>query len=202
MKNNIWRIVITLVVLISGGKYGYDKFENRTDIDFVMIDPVTNDTIVYDANELQKHPDKIYNKRNINNIKSLTFHHTATDTLTSIDNIAKYHVEYNNWSGIGYHGVIKRDGTFVMTNTIETLSYHNRGENSTSIGIVFLGNYEKYDLTKEQIEMAKYVSKALDIVFDLEEIRAHKDVPGASTACCGKNAYVQLTNEGIFKNNK
>lgn len=202
MKNNIWRIVIALVVLISGGKYGYDKFENRTDVDFVMIDPVTNDTITFKANELQKHPEKVYRKRDIRNIKSLTFHHTASDTLTSVDDIAKYHVEYNDWSGIGYHGVIKRDGTFVMTNTIETLSYHNKGENSTSIGIVFMGNYEKYELNEAQIEAAKYISKALDIVFDFEEIRGHKDAPGASTLCCGKYAYKQLTDEGIFKNNK
>ena len=202
MKNNIWRIVLALVVLISGGKYGYDKFENATGVDFVMIDPVTNDTISFKAKDIAKNPDKVYKNRDIRKIKSLTFHHTASDTLTTVEQIAKYHVEVNDWAGIGYHGVIKRDGTFVMTNSIETLSYHNSGENATSIGIVFMGNYENYELNDKQIEAAKYISKALDIVFDFEEIRAHKDVKGASTLCCGKNAYRQLTEAGIFKNNK
>ncbi len=77
------------------------------------------------------------------------------------------------------------DGTTYQTNRLESISYHARQANSTSIGIAFAGNLMGTEPTAAQLEgggrLLAYLMQKLDLTGD--NIKGHKDfVP---TACPG-----------------
>jgi len=53
--------------------------------------------------------------------------------------IRDWHVNGNGWSDIGYHWVIRRDGTIEAGRPEEKSGAHVKGHNSDSIGIVWVG---------------------------------------------------------------
>jgi N-acetylmuramoyl-L-alanine amidase len=58
-------------------------------------------------------------------------HHTAAD-------IDRWHKQ-RGWSGIGYHYVIRLDGTTETGRPLERVGAHVAGHNSDSIGIAYVG---------------------------------------------------------------
>ena len=117
----------------------------------------------------------------------------------NIDDLANWHVNGNNWPGIGYHGAIKKDGTYLVLNDIETLSYHSKGSNRTMIGICFMGDANDKPLTPNQIKTAKIMLEAFCLEMDIEKSVGHRDV--RATKCPGNHGYKQLKQEGLFFNN-
>jgi len=55
------------------------------------------------------------------------------------DTIREWHVHGNGWNDIGYHYVIRRDGTVERGRPVEVAGAHTKGENLTSIGICLIG---------------------------------------------------------------
>ena len=55
------------------------------------------------------------------------------------DEIRLWHTRDNGWSDIGYHYVIKRDGTIEGGRPEEVPGAHTRGHNTNSIGICMVG---------------------------------------------------------------
>ena len=60
-----------------------------------------------------------------------------------VDDIRKWHLK-RGWSDIGYHYVIRRDGTVEVGRPVEKAGAHCRGHNEASIGICLVGGMEKY----------------------------------------------------------
>lgn len=67
------------------------------------------------------------------------------------------HVKTNGWAAIGYHVVIKRDGTIEAGRPLDTVGAHAEGINSASVGVCLIGglNGKRTDpflknFTKEQ----------------------------------------------------
>lgn len=58
-----------------------------------------------------------------------------------VEEIRKWHVEGNSWTDIGYHYVIRRDGTIEDGRPIERPGAHVKGHNSNSIGIAWVGGW-------------------------------------------------------------
>lgn len=87
----------------------------------------------------------------------------CADTPSTMDIGAKeirdWHVKDNGWSDIGYHYIIRRDGTLETGRNIETIGAHVSGHNKNSIGICLVGGKpignQKKDInlfTIEQLE--------------------------------------------------
>lgn len=85
-------------------------------------------------------------------IDTLIIHCSATppDMDIGTDEIRKWHVEGNGWSGIGYHYVVRRNGVIETGRDLdsdgdidEEIGAHARGFNSHSLGICMVGGIDE-----------------------------------------------------------
>lgn len=60
------------------------------------------------------------------------------------ETIRKWHLD-RGWSDIGYHYVIKKDGTVEEGRSMRRIGSHVRGKNTGSIGICWVGGYDGVD---------------------------------------------------------
>lgn len=74
-------------------------------------------------------------------IDKLIIHCAATkpDMDIGVKEIRKWHVEGNGWKDIGYHFVIRRDGTVEVGRDLNQIGAHAQGQNTGSIGICLVG---------------------------------------------------------------
>lgn len=192
MKKNLIRLILA-AALGFGGNEGYQfAIENYGETEIVMPDGTT-----YEAKDITRHPDKVFKKRNLDNVKGIVWHHAAWETQ-DIEKIASWHVNGNNWAGIGYHGAIKKDGTYLVLNDLETLSYHAKGSNSKYVGICFMADGEKDGFTDNQLKTAKYILEAFCQEMDIQESLGHRDTKGAATKCPSDLGYKQLQENDIL----
>lgn len=158
---------------------------NLIDHDF---DELTGPTvpIVDVVDSLPQDPNNDYPSRPLTQVTSLVIHHTATPLVTTLEAIANYHVNIKGWPGIGYHFVIRADGTIFLTNYLQTMSYHAGAYNPISIGIALLGDYTYDQPTNAQITSANsLVSYLQGQVPSAEIVEAHGQLQGMSTQCPG-----------------
>jgi N-acetylmuramoyl-L-alanine amidase len=74
-------------------------------------------------------------------IKKVIIHcaDTPADMDVGVDEIRRWHVEERGWSDVGYHWVIRRDGSVEKGRDESVTGAHVRGHNTGSIGICLLG---------------------------------------------------------------
>ena len=97
-------------------------------------------------------------------------HHTASPDW-SVDRIRKIHVEENGWSDVGYHYIIRADGTIEKGRDINTIGAHAKGRNNY-IGIALTGYDEFTDAQYKSL--AKLFNK-----LDLQYLQPHhENCPG------------------------
>lgn len=108
--------------------------------------------------------------------------------------IRRWHVEENKWRDIGYHFVIKRDGTVEYGRNLNVAGAHVAGHNANTIGICLIGGYDKSGktnlpidklYTKQQIKSLKGVLQFLSVKVPGVGIVGHRDFPGVAKACPG-----------------
>ena len=78
-------------------------------------------------------------------INKLIVHCTATPEFKNFDieDVRDWHVKGNGWSDIGYHYLIKLDGTVQEGRPINKIGAHVGGHNRDSIGIAYVGGMDK-----------------------------------------------------------
>ncbi|WP_246164157.1 N-acetylmuramoyl-L-alanine amidase [Xanthovirga aplysinae] len=74
--------------------------------------------------------------------------------------IDQWHKE-RGWRCIGYHYVIRRDGTIEVGRTEDNQGAHCKGQNRNSIGICWVGGKGEDNRTKAQTESLKKLLKSL-----------------------------------------
>lgn len=93
------------------------------------------------------------------------------------------------WSGIGYHFVIKRDGTLEHGRPSDVVGSHVQGHNAKSIGICLVGGVAEDGKTPEdnfthaQKDTLKYLVTELLQVYPKATVQGHRDFPGVKKAC-------------------
>ncbi len=147
---------------------------------------VINDIV----DSLPKHAVNIYKTRNITDITTITIHHTVG--VTSIKNIANYHVNTRGWPGIGYHYVIKQDGSVYKTNNLSTISYHagvvGEQNNNYALGIAMIGDFTSKSPTQAQLKAIKQLVEYLQTDLSRAKyILPHKLMPRQTTSCPGNS---------------
>lgn len=93
--------------------------------------------------------------------------------------IRKWH-KARGFKDIGYHYIIRIDGTVEKGRDITEPGAHAKGYNLNSIGVCYVGglkNGKPYDTrTKEQIKSMNNIVTNLKACFDISEIVGHRDL--------------------------
>ena len=125
----------------------------------------------------------------------IVIHHTGnpTDDDLSAEEIHASHLA-QEWAGIGYHFVIRKDGTIERGRPEWAVGSHAYGENSHTIGIHVCGNFEIGEPTEIQLGKLAHLIGNLcadyDIPTDREHIVGHREL--MPTACPGKNLFSHM----------
>ena len=134
---------------------------------------------------LPKHATLKYTSRPLSDIQTLVIHHSAVPPTVGPKRIAEYHVNSQNWPGIGYHFLIADDGIIYQTNRLETVSYHAAKVNPRGVGICFLGNFMKQVPPPAQLQAGAHLIAWLlqELKLDLETVKGHQEY--MQTSCPG-----------------
>ena len=125
----------------------------------------------------------------------IVIHHTGnpTDDDLSAAEIDTSH-KARGWSCIGYHYVVRKDGTVEIGRPHWTVGAHAYGHNSHTIGVHVCGNFEEAVPTDEQIESLAMLLANLctdyGLPIDRDHIVGHREL--MSTACPGRNLFAQM----------
>jgi N-acetylmuramoyl-L-alanine amidase len=102
--------------------------------------------------------------------------------------IKKWHTSPpRNWSDIGYHYVVRLDGTIEQGRPLGRAGAHTRGHNKDSVGICYIGgvdacNEPKNTMTDEQRASIKRLCLALCLVLQ-KPLTLHGHREYAAKAC-------------------
>ena len=112
----------------------------------------------------------------------------------SAETVHEWHLN-QGWAGIGYHFLIRKDGTIEQGRPLGTVGAHVYGENRHTIGINLAGNFELGDPTEAQTAAAARLIASLCTVYQLDPrwqgtVKGHRDLN--ATACPGRYLYAQL----------
>lgn len=124
----------------------------------------------------------------------IVIHHTGCNDIdASAEQIHGWHIN-NGWAGIGYHFVIRKDGTIERGRPEWAVGSHAYGENSHTIGIHLSGDFTQAYPTNEQVENCALLIANLcedyGIPTDREHIVGHGEL--MSTDCPGENLQALL----------
>lgn len=107
----------------------------------------------------------------------------------SAADIDKWHRK-KGWACIGYHYVIKRDGTIEQGRKESQVGAHVANWNEVSLGICMVGgvdadniNRAENNFTPEQFESLKLLLEDLRKKYPNAKIQGHRDFPNVAKAC-------------------
>ena len=118
-----------------------------------------------------------------NKTEMIVLHHAAAKSCT-VQQVHKWHLN-KNWSGIGYHYFISRDGQIFRGRPEDTVGAHITGHNSKSIGVCFEGDYTTQTMPQAQLEAGKELVAYLKDRYKITKIKGHRDL--MATSCPGIN---------------
>ena len=126
----------------------------------------------------------------------IVVHHIgmANNDDVSAETVHQWHLN-NGWSGIGYHFLIRKDGTIEEGRPLGTVGAHVYGENRHTVGINLVGNFESAVPTEAQKTAAAHLIASLCTVYQLDPVwestvKGHCDL--SATACPGRYLYAQM----------
>lgn len=117
-------------------------------------------------------------------INRVIIHHADTPANMDIgvEEIRQWHLA-RGWRDIGYHYVLRRNGSLELGRPIETVGAHAKGHNHDSIGICLVGGKPEVNFTRYQWEWLNRLIEKLMQIHPSVIVIGHKDV--AATKCPG-----------------
>jgi len=123
-------------------------------------------------------------------ITHIVIHCSATPPSMDIgaDEIRRWHTEERKWTDIGYHFVVRRNGTLEKGRPLDRPGAHVRGKNATSIGICYVGGVSESgkaedNRTADQSRTLFAAVSSLTERWPDAEVLGHRDFPGVTKAC-------------------
>ena len=136
-------------------------------------------------------------------INKLIVHCTATPEFKdfNVDDVRGGHVKGNGWSDIGYHYLIKLDGTVEEGRSIQKTGAHVAGHNRDSIGIAYVGgmdkNMDKWIDTRTIKQKDSLFNLLMDLKFDFPDaiVYGHNDFTDKKVCPCfdAKEEYKEIS---------
>lgn len=129
----------------------------------------------------------------------VVIHHTGCNDIdASAEQIHGWHLG-QGWAGIGYHYVIRKDGTIERGRPEWAIGSHAYGENSHTIGIHLSGDFEQAEPTVEQVEKCALliadICERYSIPVNRDHVVGHGEL--MATSCPGRNLQFRL-NDGTI----
>lgn len=132
-------------------------------------------------------------------ITHIVIHCSATPEGKDFDaaDIDRWHKQ-KGWAGIGYHYVVKLDGTVEMGRPLEKAGAHVAGYNANSVGIVYIGGVAKDGKTAKDTRTPAQKTALRTIVAEMRrrfpeaKVLGHRDFPGVAKACPSFDVRTQL----------
>lgn len=122
-------------------------------------------------------------------IDYIAVHCAATKPSMDIgaSEIRKWHRD-RGWSDIGYHYVIRRDGSLEEGRPLERAGAHVKNYNTHSIGVCMVGGIDdagnpENNFTDEQFDTLRMLLHHLHAQYPEAEILGHRDFPRVAKAC-------------------
>jgi len=179
---------------------------NYTGEDIVVIKPcitetgeVSQDTFrLAETKDIKVHAYKKYRDRDINRNLKLVIHHSAGSKDATIADLSKIHVDENGWAKLSYHFAVNYKGHVLFINDLDKLTYHVKGSNTISIGILMIGSYNLYEPSDELLDTLEIIIDYLKSQLDIDEVSIHNRMPGAETLCPGVYAEKKLEERNII----
>lgn len=115
--------------------------------------------------------------------RRIIIHHSASpDVPASL--IHNWHRQ-RGWSGVGYHAIIRRDGTIEGGRPLDTVGAHaGAANNRDSIGICLTGDFMVHRPSQPQMDSLRLLIDYLECLYHISlEVLRHKDV--IATDCPG-----------------
>ena len=149
---------------------------------------------------------------NLNKPTIVITHHAVSGFHSTVEDVDIWHK--SRWFGftskihrnahsdfyhVGYHYVIELDGTVTQTRDHDEEGAHTIGMNTRSIGVCFMGNFDKHHPTMAQLQAWKVLYKKLQDEFPGIPTSPHRRY--ANKSCHGsmimdnyfRTSYAQLT---------
>lgn len=125
-------------------------------------------------------------------------HHTGSDVDASAEQIHGWHLA-NGWAGIGYHYVVRRDGTIERGRPEWAIGSHAYGENSHSVGVHLSGDFDQTVPTQAQVERTAMliadVCGRYGLAVDRDHVVGHGEL--MATSCPGRHLQA-LLDDGVL----
>lgn len=111
--------------------------------------------------------------------------YTYPDMDIGVDEIRQWHVRDNGWKDVGYHYIIRRDGTVEQGRPENVMGSHVRGHNQGSLGIAMVGGKARQgelgtNFTSAQWHTLANLVKNLVAVHNCEVV-GHNDLDKSKT---------------------
>ena len=128
----------------------------------------------------------------------------TTAKMSKVDaaEIDRWH-RAKGWQCIGYHFVIKRDGTVEEGREQDKIGAHVEGYNSNSVGICLVGGLAddgktaENNFTPEQLASLKKLLKAAKVKHPKAVIQGHRDFPGVKKDCPSFDVKTWIKEQGV-----
>lgn len=122
-------------------------------------------------------------------LKEIILHCTATKEGIdySVEQVRKWHLD-RGFNDIGYHFLIRLDGTVEAGRPLETVGAHCKGHNANSIGIAYVGGLDKNGRPKDtrtlpQKEAMRRLVYDLKQYFPRLEVHSHNEYSTKACPC-------------------
>lgn len=183
----------------------------KTPVASSLMTPITNV-----IKELPWHPTKRWARRGIDQINMIIVHQAAIKASGAVDflnQINTLHItptkdknkdgKLDNWERnhlsdtgaphIAYTFVIERSGKVVQTNPVSDITWHCKGFNTQSIGVLVAGNFDGPHWIGDEIPTSAQVrnlKRLLNILkkrynIEIENIKGHGELNEMKEACPG-----------------
>lgn len=123
----------------------------------------------------------------------IILHHAAASECDA-RTVHTWHLK-RGFSGIGYHFLVRKNGTIERGRAENLVGAHAAGNNSNSIGICFEGNFETESMGEAQKNAGAELVEYLKQKYSIDTVVRHKDL--AATACPGKNFPFEEMLQGV-----
>ncbi|QXV74636.1 lysozyme protein [Rhizobium phage RHEph21] len=116
--------------------------------------------------------------------------------------IRQWHRE-KGWIDIGYHFVIRRDGTVETGRPENTVGAHVENHNSNSIGICLVGGVDDKLKAQNNFTPAQFAALALKLrelkkKYPNVTVQGHRDFPGVKKDCPSFDTRKWIKDTGVF----
>lgn len=130
----------------------------------------------------------------------IVLHTAAWPGDPSIDDIRRVHVQERGWDDVGYHYLIRKDGTIETGRPKDHVGAHcrDRKMNYKSVGICLSGDHDTEDPTYKQLISLSSLVNTLRRHYDIpiENVIGHRET-GANKTCPGTQIHMQRLRDFI-----